>query len=402
MVQAYTEAYHLDGAANPDTVLRLYDSSGNILAEDDDFPYWVWGTDSALFWQATDADGYYLEVLDWSDWSPDSQGPEGGAAYDYELHLQQHDLDDLEWGDNDTMEEADYGYYAARADGSDGYELYWWLFPLRYGDTALDQFFGEIEQAGDIDLWPIELGEDSVGSFYQCSFWYSDLQSLAPLMTLYDEDWNLLAQTTDPVIANGGKFYYDPGITYRIPKAGRYYLAVEDELGGGGGSGYFYPGVQQTWDFSFVSSDQEPNHPIQRAQSLAMSESGKGSGYWYGWFSGLLDTSEDQDFFLLRSSAVGGLSGQFLSVFVETALHGSQLNAELTLYRADGGGSYSELASALLLPGGSSSDDPAITNLELTSDDDVYIAITHEDPGDRPAPSHSFFGFVDLYSSAVY
>ena len=62
----------------------------------------------ACFFEAQETGTYTVEVLEWSDWDPDSDGATGGSSYEYEL-----------WGigflsydtePNDTQEEADAIY----------------------------------------------------------------------------------------------------------------------------------------------------------------------------------------------------------------------------------------------------------------------------------------------------
>ena len=50
---------------------HVWDAEGNLLATNDDMPYRMWETDSALYYQATEDGTFYAEVLEFSDWHDD-------------------------------------------------------------------------------------------------------------------------------------------------------------------------------------------------------------------------------------------------------------------------------------------------------------------------------------------
>ena len=394
-LQVYTENYHLEEDGVPDTVLRLYDSQGEFLTEDDDFPYWSWGTDSALFFQATDPDGYYVEVLEWSDWSPDSSGASGGATYDYDLYLQLWEVGWFEWGGNDDKKKADDTYdYSLKSSKN---SLYWAMF-----DDGVTQFFGEIESKGDVDVWPLEFSDSEVGYYAQWAFWTGAFGEIEPLVSLYDEDWTLLAQTGSPNFEMDWIFAYDAAITYRIPDEGRLYLVVEDANGAGGeGTGYFYPGTFAYYDSTLADHESESNDLTLMADQLSMAESSSTNDYWYGRFSGALDDSDDAaDNFYVSSDDVGGLAGTYLSVHLETERQGSLLDGKISVYKDLGDGTFELLGEASTDPKGSG--DPAVWDLALKEDADIYITVEHDTKGDVGEPSHYYLGTVDIYTSTLF
>jgi hypothetical protein len=402
-VEAFTASYIYDEDGVPDTVMRLYDSSLTMLTEGDDFPYWSWGTDSALYWQATDEDGYYVEILEWSDWAGET--PAGGSRYDYELYLSELEVTDYEWAANDTTEEADTMYDDAAMSDADDLWYYFWQF----GDVATDQtyalqIFGEIESAGDVDTWMFEVDEKSAGNYLHVSFWNEFTGQLAPLITVYDEAGDLLAQTSDPGYTTGSAvWYYDPGAIVMLPEAGRYYITVEDSAGNGGvGAGYFYPLiVSGPWYFNEDPWETEDNHPTIMGNAISISESTTTSGYYYGICAGMLDSAEDtSDNFYLTSSDTDGLDGKYLSVYVETAKYGSLLDAQVTIYERDGNAMV-ELDSATFDPAGVSSDDPAVWDLLLASDNDIYIAIEHETGAEDADAARFYFAEAVVYDSPI-
>ncbi len=404
-VMAFTASYIYDEDGEPDTVMRLYDADCNFLGEDDDFPYWSWGTDSAMFFQAYDPAGYYVEVLEWGDWADGYDGS-GGATFDYEVYFSTLDLTYYEWGANDSASEADATYDESIADSEDDLWYYWWLF----GDVATDQTyalqtFGELESAGDVDWFVFDVDEKSVGNYLHVSFWQDYTGMLDPIVTVYSPMGEVLAQTDNPGYTTGSAlWYYDPGCTVKVSEAGRHYVTVEDAGGNGGaGAGYFYPLIfSGPWYFNTDPWEIEANHPTGLANTVNMTESTNTPGYFYGGFAGALDSGTDEsDNFKILSSDTDGLDGKYLSVYVETAMHGSLLDATITLYEDTGGATFVELTSVDVHPSSGSADDPAILDLELENDNNLYLEITHESGMDEADASHFYFGEFIVYDSPV-
>ncbi len=383
VVLAYTDSYYTHGEVVCDTVIRVYDSEGTLLADNDDMPYRYWETDSGLIWQAVDPDGYYVEVLEWSDWDPTSTGATGGATFEYGINVAHFTVN--EWGPNDTPEQV------AKALKKDGpYYANWF-------DEFTSLFFGQIESAGDVDLYPI-FGDHAY--YLQMSFWPQSWGVLTPKLRLLDADLNVLGETTDPGVYPWMDFgfIYPGGITYRIPGKVEYYLEVTDASGAGGdAAGYFYPGMLIGWQDTLADYETELNQPMGLANTVTMEEYNETDlpGYYSGRFAGALDSVDDSaDNFKVISGDVGGLDGMYLSVYLETDVQGSLLDAKITVYADAGGGSFTELDPASANPVGKGLDSPEIWDLELTGNANVYVEVVNEDAGGLHDASQYYFGAV--------
>ena len=265
-------------------------------------------------------------------------------------------------------------------------------------------FFGEIGEPGDVDLFPIEVTDDYLdgGGAHHCwSFWPTNLQNLTPLMTLYDEEGNVLAQTLEPDFTTDWYGIYDSGICRYIDQAGYYFLEVTDADGSGATSdGYFYPGLKVAYIEEVAPPEEEQNDDKDGANLLEMTNSSSSPDYWYGGFWGTLETPTDElDMFGIVSTDVGGLDGKYLNVYLSTARYGSLLDAQLTVYQDDGSGNLVELGSASADPEGSRDDDPAVWDLKLDAEGTLYFAVSREDDAE-PAMSHFYMGYVNLDSEA--
>ncbi|MBN1335169.1 MAG: hypothetical protein JXB39_04355 [Deltaproteobacteria bacterium] len=386
VVLAFTDSYYTHGEVVCDTVIRLYDSAGTFIADNDDMPYRYWETDSGILWQATDAAGYYVEVLEWSDWDPESTGAEGGPTYEYGVTIAHFAIN--EWGPNDTREEVEKSLAKTKGKG---------LYYGNWFDEYTILFFGQIESAGDVDLYPLDYDH----AFYlQTSFWPQTWGSWSPKMRLLDQDLNVIGETTDPGVYPwmDESFIYDAGITYRIPQKARYFVEISDATGAGGdAAGFFYPGMLIGWLDTLAEYETEMNHPTGLANTVVMEESETTAGLFFGRFAGALDSADDtSDNFKVRASDVDGLTDMYLSVYLETDIQGSLLDAKLTVYADAGGGAFTELATASSSPTGKGLDSPEIWDLQLSSDATVYIAIENEDAGAVQDVSQYFFGMVSV------
>ncbi|MFH1462986.1 MAG: hypothetical protein ABIO70_01230 [Pseudomonadota bacterium] len=405
-LQIWTESYVLDEDGEPDTVIRLYDASGNFLVEDDDFPYWAMGTDSGIYYQVPTADGFYVEVLEWNDWAGES--PSGGASFEYTLNTKGVVLDGWEWAANGSMEEADAMLEEWAADPH-SYEFWEWQFdetPESAG-YAFWQVFGEIGEAGDQDWWPLPVSKDLAGTFMQVSLWDTDFQGLDPVVTVYDAEGSVLARSVDPSYgaSYGYVWSYPAAIVFRAPTDGVYYVVVENEAGtGGAGAGYFYPLIcSPGWSFNEDPWETEANDPIGLAETLSMKESTTTEGFYYAIFAGALDEEIDaSDNFMFRSSDTNGLDGKYLSVMLDTDVMGSTLDAKITLFEDQGGANFVEIASATVDPDGVAADSPCVFDYELTSDNNIYITVENENLADPAGPGHYYYGAVYVSDDPVH
>jgi len=406
-VWSYVASYYYDEDGEPDTVMRLYDADCNFLGENDDHPYWSWGTDSAMFFQAYDAAGYYIEVLEWGDWADDYDGS-GGSSWDYEVYFSQLDLVEYEWADNEGATEAAASYDEAAETTEDDLWYYWYLFGEPVGDNPyVLQMFGEIEAAGDEDWYVYEIGDKSVGSYLRAHLWGEYTGMLDAVVSVYSPMGDMLCESVAPGVVNGASAFWGEGggCTLRAEEAGYYYVKVEDGSGNGGeGAGFFYPLIF-SGPWSFTSGDLweiESNHPTGLANTVAMSESTNTPGYFYGSFPGALDSPDDEsDNFKVLADDTNGLDGKYLSVYIETSMQGSMLDAKVTVYEDTGGATFVEIASATVSPLGEFMDDPAVFDLELENDNNIYIAVEHESGMADADASHYFFGSVRVTDTTI-
>lgn len=93
------------GGVTTNPVVRLYGPDRMLVAENDQRVLST-DTDAEIFYHVPETGLYYVEVLEWSDWSPDSMGAVGGSNYEYKLFIQRLEDDrngvtfDLERGDD--------------------------------------------------------------------------------------------------------------------------------------------------------------------------------------------------------------------------------------------------------------------------------------------------------------
>jgi len=107
-----TDANPDDDTTKVDTVIRLFDSEMNMLAENDDSVPRV-NTDSEIITRLPNAGTYYIEVLEFSDWrADDGVEPEGDPSYSYNLTVTRINpmaetvTVDAEAGDDDASAQA--------------------------------------------------------------------------------------------------------------------------------------------------------------------------------------------------------------------------------------------------------------------------------------------------------
>lgn len=386
-----TIAYAATGETTPDTVLRLYDSAGNLLATNDDMPYRIQETDSALYFQA-DSDGvYYLEVLEWSDWA-DGYDAAGGSAYDYSLIAYEPSQLDAEPENNEgpSMEKwlktkGNYQYYGN--------------FWSEDGTPAM--MFGDMDEAGDVDIFPVT-ADTKDGSPLYCSYsawptWYPTLQ---PVFAMYNSSMDLVAYNDSPQfgvdrVSELGGFTYDEGLYFKMQSGDTYYMEVSD-LAGASGVGTFYAALTQCFTFTDIVTvedvDVDNNLPTQSTDIL-MTESSSTAGYYYGYVSGEFtvgaNPADTLDAWRITAGTTGGsLDGKLLNVVVQAQTLGTMADTAITLYASDG-------STVLATASGNSFDDsgdPAIENLTLDgAGAAVYIAIEAEGLSDTPEANQYYF-----------
>ena len=355
-----------DEEGMPDTVLRMYNSDGEFVYENDDMPFRAWGMDSSFYYQPKQDETIYLEVLEWSDWADYEGGASGGSGWSYDLIGYPFFIEDPE--PNNTMEEAD------AIDASEevsGYYTNW--FADNIGDI-----YGTIGEAGDVDLWRLEYDwgeEGSTAVFYTWSLWPIYAPGFEPEFTVYNEAGDVVAHTLDPIFKTGGTWFDDLGILFRMELGEVYYLEVKDAAGGEG-FGTFYPIVHTGYSEESAPVEAEPND-FPGSGTATMSESDSTPDYFSTDAWGEIEADGNDCYKIDGDEVSGGLAGKYITVTIQAQDLGSLLDANITIYDEDG----SELASATEdLERGSA--DPAIRDLALDDERFVTVCVGAEDRGD--------------------
>jgi hypothetical protein len=382
-VMAFTLAYALDGDGEPDTVIRVYDSAGDMLVEDDDMPLRVFETDSTVLFQAPTTDTYYFEVLDWSDWDPTSDGPQGGSNYDYEFYAIPMTV--AEPDPNDTMADVD-----KIVEGGD-----YLFYSNFFGNKYFVDFYADMDSAADVDMYRFDTkNEDYVAVILWPGYFpQADLE-----ITLYDDAGTVLARTDEPEYTTANTIAFpDMALLYRAPP-GTYYFGIRD-LAGTSGAGTYYGGMLALYLVDGVPLEAENNDVILAGNELDITESKTTSGYYYAYVGGTLDASDDIDAFHVSASDVGGtLDGMYVSFLVQAYEVGSLLDAKVTIYSADG----STVLDSTSVSEVTGSNDPAAVDVEVPSGvDDVYIAVEVESADANP-DANQYIGEVQIYSKPQY
>ncbi|MCB9760368.1 MAG: hypothetical protein H6739_11070 [Alphaproteobacteria bacterium] len=360
-------SYAMLGEVVLDTVIRLYDDQGELLATNDDMPYRYLETDSALYFQAEYDGVYYVEVLEWADWA--DQGANGGSSYEYQFHA--WEIDNLEIYDNDTQAEADawldddvYIYYSG---GWDDYS---------------SNFYGHFSDGDDIDIWPVSFESD--GSHYMWSIWPGYHGDAELRMSLYSPDWELLATTDQPEITPDYHAFYDVGVMYPVYE-GTYYVVVEN-LNGSYGPGNFYAGVQLGYIAETADEETEPNDNISQGSRINFTESSATANYYFGRGHGVLPDADDGgDYWTILSPDVGGLSNRYLNVTIQAETVGSTADIQVTVFADDG----TQLAQENIHPEIDSTD-PEVWDYELPDTGAVHIFVEALSEGPEPLANHYY------------
>jgi hypothetical protein len=374
-----------DEVGQPDTVLRLYNSDGEFLYENDDMPFRAWGQDSAFYFQATTDETIYLEVLEWSDWADWDGEASGGPGWSYDLLGYPFYHEDLE--PNNTTEEAD----AMEASGE--YYGYWsnWFI-----DTIGD-IHGTIGEPGDTDLWRLEYDwgdEGSTAVFYTWSLWPIYTLDFEPEFTIYNEAGEVVAHTIDPIYKLGGTWFADLGILFRMELGEVYYLEVKDAAGGSG-FGTFYPIVHTGYSEEAAPVEMEPNdYPGSSTSVMSESDSTPDLFITDAW--GEIEDGGTDCYKIDGDEVSGGLDGKYLSVLVQAQDLGSLLDANIVVYGDDGAEIVSSTEDLER-----SSPDPAIRDHELGDQRFVIVCIGAESRGEADESNYYVMG-TQTYIEPIY
>lgn len=325
-------AYGLTGETEPDTVLRLYDDVGNLIYENDDMPYRLLETDSAVFFEATYSGLYYAEVLEWSDWALDSEGAIGGPAFEYVLVGTQVNTYETE-PTNDVREDI---FEYIEQDG-----VYAFIYDPFAGEEPM--FYGDISKEGDVDYYPLTVPEPSKtpfnGLYYAVSFFGQPLGNLSPNLAILDWNGNVISETSDPMFNVDRRlfydyrtFWYDFGLlTYLEP--GEYFIRVQDDDPTVSGDGTFYAGIFSGGYYDSLApyvSDNDQNN-ILNGGILTLDKEGH-----YVTVGNTIGVNGDT----LDSWTVylGDLpfEERYLDVFVMGEQIGGKIDTKVTIYDSDG------------------------------------------------------------------
>ena len=399
LIAAAAYIYNYEGV--PDTVLRLYNEDGEFLAENDDMPFRFWETDSALWFQAEYDGTYYVEVLEFSDWSESSEA-EGGSNYEYELWgVKTYYSEGSSYGENDTQEDADALYEYVLKDGDAG--LYYSSWFDGYLDDSFAQYisniYGHISYDGDVDVWRFDLDYSKDDYDWGWMTWTAfDITDpdFVPRFSLYNADWEQVATTTD--VGYTGNYYatYDTDLAYPVT-SGTWYLVVENDVKWGT-YGPLYAINRLTWLGSIADQETESSDLVGLGDTLTMTESTNTAGYYYGRGTGMIDTDDERDSYRIDAGDVGGsLGGMYLSVELQAEGIGSFLDAKVVIYDED---TKTVLTEASVNPSNNEVD-PHVLDLEISGDPtQVFVSVEPESQGEVGASNHYIF-IAYLYSEPV-
>jgi hypothetical protein len=381
-------AYGLTGETEPDTVLRIYDEGGIMLWENDDMPYRLLETDSALFFEATYSGVYYLEVLEWSDWAEGSDGALGGPGFEYELF----GIQVLTYESEPTNDDREKIYEYISQD-----DVYAYVTDPFVGEEAM--FYGDMSKEGDVDYYPLTVPEPTKtpfnGLYYAISFFGQPLGNLSPNLSIVDWDGNIMAETREPFVNNDRRnfydyrtFWYDFGLlTYLEP--GEYFIRVQNDDPSVYGDGTFYAGIFTGGYYDslapFVSDNDQNNVLNGGILELDKKNHYVTVGNTIGVEGDVLDS---------WTIYVGDVpfSTKYLDLFVMSEQIGGQIDTKVTIYEEDGS-TVLYSTSTNDFDGGM---DPELIGLELTTDS-IFVVVETEGEASPNADANYYM----LYASIV-
>jgi len=398
------------GGGTPDTVIKLYNEQGAVIATNDDMPYRAQNTDAGMVWQAKENGRVYVEVIEWADWAGES--PSGGPSYQYDMRIWQGDFGEVATS-NDTILDS-FGY--SDANGNDFQQL-----SIGWSDVERTSFFsGFIDTTTDVDVFELgtdDFSLDSPDDPLLCQFggWPDQPTELNPKLDVFwenctpgaEDDGDCDGQGDDIILV--GSYEGDLSLTppgANLPEdsavqaaivGGRYYVQVSD-ANGEGGAGYSYtvlyscygmdnwvreietnstdPGQSTFAELTQSANEDFPNFYFGRIHGDFRATEGEGSDVFDTW--AVVDQLDDEDFVNVEIEAgeAGSLAGEIT----------------LKLWRNEGGGVYTELAS-------DTGTDPSIVNYQI-GPDDITLAVTLEVDGSVQGYGTQYFGFISVDDKA--
>ena len=299
-------------SGGPDTVIRIYDPDENMIAENDDLPYWANETNSGIPIRATVTGTYFIEVLDWSDWD------EGTSADGSPNHVYALNVLPVESGLPEALEDNDdvasvSAQFVASGGLFDFYGDFWYAWD---DDTNFYMTTGTIDEPGDVDVLNRYTEEPLLCVF---SNWPNTSTELDGSLTLYREEvvsrldpevegdpyiWELSGDIEMVAhIDSGFDLVGQSGDALAYPATGfaNHYLEVASADGAGGISQwytlvnncYYLTASEGTDGYYTADAENCSSDPSVEGVSseINMTESTTTPDYWYGANWGFLDAT---------------------------------------------------------------------------------------------------------------
>jgi len=314
----YTEANPDDDPSRLDTAIQLFDSAGDMVAENDDYCASCGGdlsrlyaTDSYLFWRCPDDAEYTIQIEEWSTWqtdyTPAEAPPEGSPDFFYTLVVANLNPELMEMEPNNAA-------------GDEGIQEIGTRDP-ETGNFTRFSAAGEITAGTDVDIYTVPmgaLGEDP-NAIGLVNAWLYPLNgsTLMPNLGLWMADGVTNLFSTE--ITNEYR-----GIAAPVPVSAEgtvYALSINDSTGVEGTNDFYYMHLFSTGIINTPEDDD--NDTIGTADAL---DSSGGSDYGRG----MLELG-DVDIW-----SVSATSGQSMFVGVGAERYGS--SADITVRILDGDG----------------------------------------------------------------
>lgn len=331
-----------------DTIVSLYSPSGKLHAQENDHALGAVTTyDTVLYAYLPVAGDWTILVEDVNDL--------GSPDYSYEVEVSEYGRNTAEPDAFSSPEilEVESGYYYAVG----------WL----------------LEEEGDADYVSLELPYEECPTVITGSSYAIDSDA-TPLYELYDVEGDLLLRKEAPGGENGSAFYFEVD-------GGQATLSVTDADGGGGAShwGFFYVRV---YDRGYhYTAELEENDYDGDANFLDFTwetnDSGE-QGTALAW--GIMDYAYDEDWYGISVDP-----DNYLYINGTADLFGSLIDAEVTLYDADG---------EIVAEGddvGADDDFSDVGPIGPLDGGDYYIQVTNGNEEYGPATYYRFTAFQTDY-----
>jgi hypothetical protein len=403
-VTVATLAYALTGETTFDTVIQLYNSDGDEIAENDDMPYRFYETDSVVVFRAEYSGTYYAEVLEWGDW--DGAGASGGSGYDYELHAWVVNTEELEPNDDGTLAAESYnawfdggGEYLGGSDAIEGGDNLPGYFMQNALSPGSFDFYGALDSADDVDIWFISTGTDDRETpddhfFVQIGQYPGMPTNLTPDWTLYDAEGAVVASTADTVIGTGYTTLYDSGVLVSVPVESYLTLVVQN-TGTTYDVGSYYAGIVSMYYGSLLDQvESKTGETITSGTTTEFVESEATPGFFYTRLGGTLTFEDELDAWTIRASDCGGFDGRMMNFAVDAANYGSLLDPKLTVYDEDGTTVLAEETGNLT---GTAEGDPWVVDFALPAGSEKIYVVIEAESMDSADTANFYYAFPYVY-----